>query len=319
MGINFMDAQQALGFVRPQFFNIERTIYEVKYPSFDYATLVPVVTEGNEWARGTLFNSLNAAGKAEFISGKGFDMPYADVTRDQFTKGFALAGIGYEWTLEEVQTAASEGINLSDVKARAARRVAEQFLWNIAMTGRPDGTYNQKGWTGLVNDANVPAASAAADGTGSSALWTVKTPDQILRDTNSGLTGIITQTIETEAADTILLPTSRYLYLSSTPRSSTSDTTILQYLQQNNVHTAATGRPLLIRGLRALETAGAGGTKRMVAYRRDPEVVRFHLPMPHRFLPPFQKSSMTWEVAGIMRTGGTEIRLPYAMSYIDGI
>ncbi|EHP94889.1 DUF2184 domain-containing protein [Methylorubrum extorquens] len=317
--IDFTDAQQALGFVRPQFFNIERNIYEVKYPSFDYAELVPVVTEGNEWARGTLFTSIDAAGKAEFISGKGFDMPYADVSRSQFTKGFALAGVGFEWSLEELQTAAMEGINLSDTKARAARRVGEQFCWNLAMTGKPDGATSQKGWTGAVNDPSVPTTTAAATGTGSATTFPTKTPDLILADANAALTGVITSTNEVESADTLLLPTSRYLYLSSTPRSSTSDTTVLQYLQQNNVYTARTGRPLTIRGIRALETAGAGGTKRMVAYRRDPEVLRFHLPMPHRFLPPFQKSSMAWEVAGILRTGGTEVRLPSAMAYVDNI
>ncbi len=48
-------------------------------------------------------------------------------------------------------------------------------------------------------------------------------------------------------------------------------------------------------------------------------MLRFHLPMPHRFLPPFQKSSMSYEVAGIMRTGGLEVRLPKAISYLDGI
>ena len=52
--IDMMDAQQALGFVTPQYYNLETTIYEVKYPSFDYASLAPVVTEGNEWSRGTV-------------------------------------------------------------------------------------------------------------------------------------------------------------------------------------------------------------------------------------------------------------------------
>lgn len=311
---DFTDAQIALGFVTPQFYNIERTIYTVPYPSFDYASFVPVVTEGNEWARGTLFRSSDIAGTAEFLSGKGFDIPYADVTQAQFLKAFELAGIGYEWTLEELQTAASEGRNLSDEKARAARSVAEQFLFNIAMTG-----HTEKNWTGLVNDANVPAANATADGTGSTSTWSTKTPDQILRDVNAGITGIFTTTKETQMADTILLPTARWLTISTTPRSSTSDTTILTYLQQNNAYTAQTGRPLTIRGLRSLNTAGASSTARMVAYRRSPDVVRFHMPMPHRFLPPFQKSSMTWEIAGIMRTGGTEVRLPKEMSYIDGI
>lgn len=312
MRIDFTDAQQALGFVRPQFYNIEATIYEVKYPSFDYASLIPVVTEGNEWARGTLFRSTDSAGRAEFLSGKGFDMPYADVTTQQFTKGFELAGIGYEWSLEEISVAALEGRNLDDDKARAARRVAEQFLWGVAMVG------GEKGWTGLLNDPQVPAAAAAA-GAGGGTEWSSKTSDEVIRDFNQGLLGIIATTQETEDADTVLLPTSRHLYLASTPRGGGTDMTLLEFLQKNNVYTQKTGSPLTIRGFRGLETAGVGGSKRMVTYRRAPDVVRFHLPMPHKFLPPFQKGSMAWEIAGIMRTGGTEIRLPSAMSYIDRI
>ncbi|KKZ89058.1 DUF2184 domain-containing protein [Rhizobium phaseoli] len=310
----FIDAQSAVGFVTPAFYNIERTVYQRKYPSFDYASLIPVVTEGSPWGRGVLFRSSDIAGKAEFLSGKGFDMPYADVTRDQFLKGFELAGIGYEWSLEEINVAALEGRQLGPEKGEAARKVAEQMLWNIGMTGT-----TEKNWTGLINDPNVTATTATADGTGSSALWANKTPDQILRDINAALTGIFTGTNEVEMADTVLFPSARYLSISTLARSSTSDRTILSYLQENNVYTAETGRPLTIRGLRNLATAGGGGTARMIAYRRDPEVLRFHLPMPHQFLPPFQKSSMTWEVAGIMRTGGTEIRLPKAVAYVDGI
>ena len=57
----------------------------------------------------------------------------------------------------------------------------------------------------------------------------------------------------------------------------------------------------------------------MMAYDNSREVVQFHLPGPHEFLPAFQKSSMTWEVAGIMNVGGVEIRRPKAVAYRDGI
>lgn len=312
--LNLMDAPQAaLGFVTPAFYNIERTIYQRKYPSFDYASLVPVITEGNEWARGVLFRSSDAVGKAEFLSGKGFDMPYADITRDQALKGFELAGIGYEWSLEEIQVAALEGRSLGDEKAQAAHKIAEATLYNIAMTGSIE-----KNWTGLVNDPGVTAGTATADGTGSSTLWSAKDADKILRDVNSALIGVYTGSLETEIADTLLLPTARYLTL-STLRIPDTNMTVLSFLSQNNAYTAETRQPLTIRGVRALNTAGAAGSARMVAYNRSPDVVRFHLPMPHRFLPPFPKSSMTWEVAGIMRTGGTEVRLPKAMTYLDGI
>jgi len=236
------------------------------------------------------------------------------VSKTQFVHGFHMAGIGYEWNLEEISVASLEGINMSDAKARAARRIAEQMLWNIAMTGN-----TEKNWTGLINDANVTAADVAGNGTGSATFWAAKTPDQILADINGGITGIYTGTQETEMANTVLLPTAIFQYLASTPRSSTSDTTILNFLLANNAYTAETGQPLTVRALRALATADPGGDGRAVVYRRDPEVLRFHLPMPHRFLPPFQKSSMTWEVAGILRTGGTEIRLPKAVRYLDGI
>jgi hypothetical protein len=57
----------------------------------------------------------------------------------------------------------------------------------------------------------------------------------------------------------------------------------------------------------------------MVVYRKDQDVLRFHLPMPRRVLQPRQKSLMGYEQGAIARTGGIEIRLPGAMAYIDEI
>lgn len=308
----FRDAQQAQGFVVSQTSNIESRVYARRYPSYDYASLVPVVTEGNEWARTTTFYSSDQVGKSEWISGSANDMPFADVTRDKHEHAFAMRGIGYEWNLEEINVARMLGQDLPMDKAAAARRVAESFLYGLAMTGD-----TEKGWTGLLNDAGVSAADVAADGTDSSKYWTAKTPEQIVRDINDVLVGIHVDTNEVEMADTLLLPTEQLLYLASNKISSTSDTTILNFLRENNAYTATTGQPLMIRGSRSLAAAGVGGVARGVAYWRDPEAVRFHMPMPFRFLAPYQKSAMAWEVGGIMRTGGVEIRLPGAVRYFD--
>jgi hypothetical protein len=56
-----------------------------------------------------------------------------------------------------------------------------------------------------------------------------------------------------------------------------------------------------------------------VAYKRDPRVLKLHLPMRHRFLPVWQTGPITFDVPGIFRTGGTEIRRPGAVRYFDGI
>jgi hypothetical protein len=159
----------------------------------------------------------------------------------------------------------------------------------------------------------------AANGSGSTTWWANKTPAQILFDINDAISGVNSSTNETEQADTVLLPTATRDLLASTQLSSGSDETILSYLLKNNSYTAETGQALTIAASRALATADPGGDGRAVVYRRAPDVVRFHLPMPHQFLAPFQKASMTWEVAGIMRTGGTEVRLPKAIRYLDGI
>lgn len=311
--MNLLDAQVALGFAQQAFYNIETGIYETRYPDYDYASLIPVETSGNEWARGTMFYSTDSVGEATFLAGQGFDMPYADFNKTQFLTAHHLAGIGYEWNLEELQVAAMEGVPVSDMKAKAAKRAAEIMLFNIALTGS-----TEKNWTGLFNNASVTAGNVAASGTAGGLLWTTKTGDLQLADLNAPISGIFTGSLEAEMADTLILPTSALLTLGTTYRSTSTDRTLLDHIRENNVYSQQTGQPLMIRASRKLETAGAGGTRRMVAYRRSPEVVKFHLPMPHKFLPPFQKGSMTYEVAGIMRTGGTEIRLPSAIRYADG-
>jgi hypothetical protein len=313
------DAQIGRAFLTPQLYRIETEVYMRKYPSFDFGSLMFVNTDGDMWDVGTVFYSMDQVGRAEFLSGKGFDMPYASTLMEQNTQAFHLAGIGYEWTVQEMQRAARLGRSLSSDKAMAADQASQAFLWNIAMTGRtPGAATSEKGWTGLVNNASVPTANVAADGTGSATTFASKTPDQILRDVNAALEAVVTNTGETHTANTLMLPTTTFQQMART-RLTDTPLTVMEFIRQNNAYKALTGQDLTIRSTRALETAGASSTKRMVAYDNSREVIRFHLPGPHEFLPAFQKGSMTYEVGGIMNVGGTEIRLPKAIRYSDGI
>lgn len=307
--------QVGRAFLTPQLFRIQTEVYMRKYPSFDFADYLFVNEDGDMWDVGTVFYSMDKAGRAEFMSGKGFDMPYASVTTDQYTHGFHLMGIGYEWTTQEMERAAKLGRSLSADKAMACDLVAQSTLFSLAMTGRlPGDAASEKGWTGLINDANVPVANFAADGTGSARTWASKTPDQISRDFWEAVNAVETGTGETHIATRAILPTSRLRYLEST-RMTDTGTSILAYILGGS----ANSRTVEVRGSRTLETAGGSGTARMIAYDPAREVAQFHLPGRHQFLPPFQKGSMTWEVGGIMNVGGTEIRLPKALAYRDGL
>ena len=311
--IDFTDAQQVMGFVVPQLYNIEAQVAEIQYPSYTFEDMVPVVTEGDPWAVGTVFYSGDIAGTAQYLSGKGFDMPYVELARSQYLKQHHLAGVGFEWTLEEMKRAVMAGRDMPTEKAAAAKQVAQQFKFYSAMLGRtPDQTTSEKNQTGLLNDPNVPVATSPT-------AFATSTPDQILAIVNGLIEGVHTGSQEVEMSDTVVFPFVEFSRLSRTRTGSAGDSSIMQFLRQNNSYTAETGQPLLIKTMRLLNGAGTGGTNRMMAYKRDPNIVRFHLPMDHEFLPPFQKSSMTWEMAGIMRIGGTEFRRPRAAAYLDGI
>lgn len=316
----FADAQAAYPFVVAQGRNIETRIYQKRYPTFNYGAHVPVVTEGNEWAIGTTFFSVDVTGEAKFLSGAGTDMPFNSATRDQASHDFAMIGSGWEWTLEEVNQGALYGVPLNETKAMSASQSVERLLNTIAMVG-----HAEKNWKGLVNQTSgVSRADAAAtgdeNGGSSSPNWKHKTNDEILVDINTALTTVSTQTSEVEYANAIRLPPEAFRLL-VTRRLGNGDgvLTLMEFVRKNNVYTATTGQELDIQPLLETAYAGDSGTGRLIAYRKDPEAIRFHLPMPRRVLQPRQKSIMGFETGIIARTGGTEIRLPGAMTYLDKI
>ena len=310
---NFTDAVQAsLGYAQKQTSHIEAGVYALRYPELNYAELVPVDTSAGEWAKSVTYYSMDGAGAAKWLNGNGKDVPVVGTSTAQHETAVYSAGIGYGYGLEEVNQARMLGQNLASDKAAIARRAYEQMVYNVALSGDSD-----KGFEGLYNYTGVPQAAVAADGTGSATTWATKTPDQIIRDVNNGLTGIVTATKETELADTLVLPTERFNYIASTRLTDTS-MTILEFLQKANVYTAQTGQPLMIRGKRGLLTAGSGSTARMVAYRRAPDVLKLHIPMVHRFFP-VQIEGFQFTIPGMFRLGGLDVRLPKAMSYLDGM
>lgn len=312
----FEDAQSAMGFVVSQTVNIEQEVYRIKYPDFDYGALVPVVTEGNQWASGTLFYTMDTVGKTEWLADQSSDVPHTDLLRGSGSHTFYMRGGAYRWTLPEINQASMQGIALSAEKASGTRRAMEQFLYGLAMSGD-----DEKSMKGLINQTGVTAAVVPANGTGTVTWWANKSVDNILKDVNDYINTVWAATNYIELPDTMLLPPTVFADIATRRISSGGDgaMTILDYLRQKNVYTAITGRPFTIRPLRDLDTASAGGNGRGIIYRNAREVIRFHMPMMFMFLPVFQKNSLTWEQVGIVRTGGVEVRLPKAMIYMDGI
>ena len=294
-GVDLSDAQQTISFLAPQLMRVEQSIYMVKYPDANYAEFVPVDTTGTVWTAGSIFYSGDVAGKAEWFDVAADDMPYADFARTQFLQENHMAGIGYKWNRMDLERAQQLGTDILTQKSGAATKVAERFLHKAAMTG--DGV---KFATGFINN---PLATSVAAG----ATLAASTPDVCVTIVNTALTSVEVNTGETFLADTLLLPTAVYNGLASR-RMTDTNMTVLAYIQAN-----AVVPNLTIKKTRHLTTS-------MMTYANTPEVHKFHLPGGgHQFFPLHQKGSFSWEVPGIMSTGGYENRIPKAITITTGV
>ena len=327
---------QHLAFLEAQRAFIETQEHMIEYGNIQFRELVPVVSDGDEWVRQILFYVSDAVGAAEWATGATTVLPTVEVGREQKSHLIEMGGIGYAYNMEELAAARRLRQNLNGDRAIAARRVSEEFLDNLALNGRED----RPGWDSLLTQpvttvrGNVGIAdgagklqlwgdNVAAAGSGANdaakRMWANKTADQIVADINAILTGVWRDTLQIERADTLLLPLDAFSHLTSTRVPDTA-MTIFQYIQQANVFTAATNRRLMIRAVRGLEAMGPANDQHgMIAYKRDPMVLKFHLPMPHRFLDSYRAGDTQYRVPGVFRTGGLEIRKPWAIRYAFGI
>lgn len=301
-----VDAQTALAFVLSQNVHIEQTVNKTVYPEITYQKMIPVDTSAHPFTQTVAFMSSDMYGKADWINGNADNIPLAGTTRAMFKSAVHTAAIGYGYGWEEVNQAIKMGFNLQADDAVAARRAYEEMMQRVAYSGDAS-----KGMQGLLNYAGVAIKAAAKK-------VELMTEDEVLAEINGMILDVATATKYTSIADTVLLP-ARVLNYLATKRLGDTQITLLEWIMKNNTYTATTGQPLTIRMLLELETAGTGNVSRSIAYRRSDDVLKMHIPMVHRFLPVWQRGPLTWEVPGVFRLGGLDIRKPAEVRYVDGL
>lgn len=297
--VRIMDAQAALGFVVSQRTHIETEVLKREMPEILYPRMIPVDTSAPAYAPSVTFFSQDSVGRAKFINGKGDDIPLVNLMQTKFEQTVNMAGVGYSFSLEEIGAAQQYGLSLSNDGAMAAREAYEQLVDEVAFVGNA-----QLGVEGLFNTTGITTVASAQ-------TWATATPDQILADINADLTAIRVASNGTDYADTIVLPLAQFALIATRRIDPVNQTTILQFIQQANVYTATTGRPLTIASSYRL-------TNRMVTYRRDPKALRLHMPMPLQFIPP-QSRNLEVVTLGMFRFAPVSIRRPGAFRYRTGI
>jgi hypothetical protein len=286
--------------------DIAAQTYDVKYPELEARNHLPVNNRVSPAAQFYVYRQYDRVGMAKIIANYASDLPRADVVRKEFYVPIKSIGDAYGYNIQELRGAAKEGIPLDMKKGEAAFRAVEERFDKIARTGD-----TEHGLTGFLNLANATSYTVA-NGAAGSAKFEDKTPDEILRDLNGIVNNIVTTTKNVERPDTLLLPLKQYTLIASKRLGDGSDETILSHFLKTNPYIKT------VAPWYELAAAGAGGTDRMVCYKKDPKNIELIIPQEFEQFPP-QMKNLEVVIPCHARCGGVVAYYPLSVSYGDGI
>ena len=297
--------QQRLQFMQSQAAHVESRVRMIRHGSIQYHGLVGISREANPHADSILYYSYDGTAEMGDLANRANDYPLVNVQEDQHTVPIHWKGIAYDWSDREIGRAMLLGVPLQDRKVRVAFRRAEEEKEKVWLNGD-----TQKGWDSMLAHTGVPIQAAVDE-------WEGATDHQIFEQLNTLIGGAWEATNQSRMCDTLLLPVQKAITLGR-PMGNDANRSIMRYFMENNILYTTTGREPMVRTVRQLKGAGAGGVDRAIAYPRDMEVLRLHIPQELTFIEP-QREAARWVYYGHLVLAGLEIMEPNAMRYLDGI
>lgn len=281
---------------------IESRVFDKIYTDITYQDVVPVDTTTIAATSDTYtYRMRDRVGKFKRMQDRETAPPRVDVTRKEVSHKLVSYTASYGYGILEVRAARSEGKDLQAERVDALRRAYEETAQDLAYLGDSDA-----GIEGFFNNSNVDKLNITQ-------TWfsTNATTDEMLKILNSSINYMLKSTKMVERPNTILMALDDYEILRNTPRSSTSDTTVLQYFLQNNNQYITDIRPM-----NELDDYVGANKNRMILYNRNPDKLRCMIPQVLETLPP-ERKGMEYEVAAHARFGGTIVYYPKSILYVD--
>ncbi len=303
-----LDAGESIFFQR-ELEQVKARSYDVVYAELRARQFIPASPEPADTAAETItYRQFDRVGVAKIIASYADDLPRADVSGSEFSSSVKALGASYGYNLQEVRAAARANRPLPQMRANAARKAIEEQIDIILANG-----HTVSGLAGFLNQSNVPAATVAAPG--GTTTWADKAaadPDRIIADVTDMLSDMVQLTKGAEMPDTLLLPISQFMLISTT-RLVDRDNTVLEFIKQKF--------PMLttIDHWHRLTNAGAGGAvDRMVMYKKSADKLWLEVPQEFETLA-VQERGLEFFVPCHARIGGVIVPYPLSMSYRDGI
>jgi len=304
------DAQLAPFFAR-ELEHIFSQSYDVVYPELKMANgqVVDIDTSVPTGAESYTYYQFDQTGVAKLINSYASkDLPRVNIKGQKFNANIESIGASYGWNIQDIRNARMAGRPLETSLASAARRTHDQQWNTIGLFGADEADL-----AGFLNHPNITVSDAPV-GAGASTLWSLKTPDEILADVSDAINSIVDLTNGVESANMVLMPVEQFTLISTTPRSSTSDTTILEFLRR--VHPGVT-----FDWLNEIASAKSGGElsdDALIAYRKQVDKVALVIPQPYEQFP-VQDDGMEFNVPTHSRIGGIRFTYPLSAHRKDGI
>lgn len=306
------DPAQAISFLTNNLEAIQAEIEEIMYSEFRLDDYFPINRNIPEGAQTYAYRVVDKQGQGRFIENYGTNAETASVTAQIVPYVMELGGIIPHWSIEDLRSATFGGIPLDTETIRAGTEGCMQHIERVGLGTDVD----QNRFEGLLNIANVPVVVAPTP-------WTSLDPTDIINQINEYLSLIISQTNEifgrNISADLALYIPISILGVLERPREAFSDKTIWEFVRDQNVWTRYTGRPLQQRVVVEFDTAGGGGSQRILfGYPTESRVWEMGMSISPRVIKVIERE-FSFNAPMEYKISGLNVKRPGGLLYVDGV
>jgi hypothetical protein len=298
---------------------------------------VTVADEATSWTLST-FTSPGGLGMSNSITGgkawigkSTTEIAGVSVDIAQLTKPLRPWAIELKYTVLELESALKIGRPIDQQKYQGMKLKHQMDIDAMVYVG--DSDTGDRGLVNLpVSGPGIPGVGVITNlpaGVGGSTGWSVggatgKTPAEILSDVNFALNTVWQNSAWAVVPSRILLPTAQYGYIATQLVSTAGTTSILRYVEENNILARSGAGRLEIYPSKWCNGAGAGGTigtpapgasDRMVVYTKNSEYIRYPMTLLGRT--PIQYDAIWQKSTYYGRLGVLEVIYPSTIGYFD--
>lgn len=309
-GCHFDSAEDASIFFARELDYVKSKSYDKVYPELSALANFPITHEIPEGAETMTYYSYEKTGMAAIISNYSTDLPRADVKGKPTTIMVKSLGDSYGYSIQDMRASRMAGKSLDTRRAEAARYAMDRTVNTIAFAG---DTAN--GLPGILSaNNNIPLYTLSTTSGGSTAFKD-KTAAEILNDINGMFAYQSKITKGVEKADTLMLPESVYIDI-TTRQVPNTGYTVAKFLLEN--------APYLKDIVTAPELESDStetnpyGSNVMILYKNDSE--KFSLEIPMAFMQhALQNRNLEVIVPCEERVAGVVIYYPLSLLIAAGV